>query len=400
MVIVVIGAMFSLLFAVNLIIAGVRRNAEELAERGSGGETLVMVTKKVECATVECEVPEVDEEEAREIIQKYGGKVIAEVGLEGIAYSLPEEMLRKAIEVPVETVPDGVRIKVTSLSNASLRAMVPIPEGTNVKAKLEAVERIQEKVVGKIRETSSGEEMIVGILPYALVLNLSLENVGDKWNPLNMVLDKVKTVNEYGEFYVRRRGEEAEKVVGLVASFGEVSEAYKYMRDDTNYDSDLDDSYKRAEFEVREILGSGVETYVQTEILQIIVNLVSAGLAVVAAVVLITTVVRLVGQEKRTVWLYRAMGATKREIILVYFLYVMELCVLAVGLALLVAVVVALGMSWFNEGNLETVVELGYGVKDYRMVLLGWNEEMWWLMGSVFGAGAMGVIMSDVVVKS
>ncbi len=38
--------------------------------------------------------------------------------------------------------------------------------------------------------------------------NLSLENVGDKWNPLNIVLENVKTTNEYGEFYVRTsRGE-------------------------------------------------------------------------------------------------------------------------------------------------------------------------------------------------
>ncbi len=58
--------------------------------------------------------------EARQNIQKIRWEVLAEVGLEGMAYSLPEELLEGVIEVPLVAVPDGVRAKVVSLSNASM----------------------------------------------------------------------------------------------------------------------------------------------------------------------------------------------------------------------------------------------------------------------------------------
>ncbi len=76
------------------------------------------------------------------------------------------------------------------------------------------------------------------------------------------------------------------------------------MRDDDNYYSALDDSYTGEKFEVREILGSGVDNFVRFKVMQMVVNLVSVGLMVLAMVVLVTTVVRLIGQERKTIKLY------------------------------------------------------------------------------------------------
>lgn len=396
---VVIGAILCLLLTVNLVIAGVKRNAESLSGRMTDGKTLVMTTARVECLGLECEILGFKEERARENIQRYGGEVVAEVGLEEMIYSLPEELLEGVIEVSLATVPAEMRAKVISLSSASMLAMVTIPQTMNTEVKLEAVERVREKVIGEIRERGGEREMIVGILPYALVETLSLESVGDKWNPLNMVLENVKTTNEYGEFYVRKAGEGVGEVFGVVASFKTVEEAYNYMRDDDNYYSTMDDSYMGTEFEVREILGSGVDTFMHFEVMQIMMNLASVGLMLIMVVVVVTTVVRLIGREKKTIKLYYAMGATKQEVWLIYFLYVMELCMMAIGLALLVAVLLALGVSWFNVGNLRTVVELGYGVKDYVMLLVGWNVEMLGLVGSVLGAGVLAVMASGKILK-
>lgn len=396
---VVIGAVLCLLLVVNLMMAGVRRNVESLGKQTADGKILVMTTARVECLGLECEFLDLREVEARQNIQKYGGEVLAEVGLEGMAYSLPEELLEGVIEVPLVAVPDGVRAKVVSLSNASMLAMITIPQTMDAKSKLEAVERVREKVMGEVRERDEKREMIVGILPYALVENLSLENVGDKWNPLNIVLENVKTTNEYGEFYVRTSEEKVDKVVGVVASFGTAEEAYNYMRDDDNYYSALDDGYTGEKFEVREILGSGVDNFVRFKVMQMVVNVVSVGLMVLAMVVLVTTVVRLIGQERKTIKLYYALGASGKDVWLVYFLYVIELCLVAIGLALLVAVLIALGVSWLNAGNLKTVVELGYGVKDYVMVLVGWSREISWLIVGVFVAGLMGVVCSRKVLR-
>ena len=53
-----------------------------------------------------------------------------------------------------------------------------------------------------------------------------------------------------------------------------------------------------------------------------------------------------------------------------------ELCLVAIGLALFGGGFNSFRSELVKCGNLKTVVELGYGVKDYVMVLVGWRGNV------------------------
>ena len=64
-------------------------------------------------------------------------EVLAEVGVRRNGLFFAGGITGRVVEVPLVAVPDGVRAKVVSLSNASMLAMITIPQTMDAKSKLE-----------------------------------------------------------------------------------------------------------------------------------------------------------------------------------------------------------------------------------------------------------------------
>ena len=96
------------------------------------------------------------------------------------------------------------------------------------------------------------------------------------------------------------------------------------MRDDDNIIVHWMIVIQGKKFEVQEILGSGVDNFVRFKVMQMVVNLVSVGLMVLAMVVLVTTVVRLIGQERKTIKLYITHWARSGKRCLVVYFFVRD----------------------------------------------------------------------------
>lgn len=77
-------------------------------------------------------------------------------------------------------------------------------------------------------------------------------------------------------------------------------------------------------------------------------------LAIIALLVTVSTFVHLIESDAPTIALYKARGASIWQLYLVYFVYLLELCVLAAVLSIIVGLMLALGMSVMS-------VAMGFG---------------------------------------
>ena len=100
---------------------------------------------------------------------------------------------------------------------------------------------------------------------------------------------------------------------------------------------------------------------------------VSGILTVIALAIAISTYVRLVQQDKKTIALYRVMGGTRGQIRRVYGAYLLMLSLMVIGFAIAVGLVLAAVVSMVNAEALTQAFMLGFGVEAGQIWLIGWN---------------------------
>ncbi len=131
--------------------------------------------------------------------------------------------------------------------------------------------------------------------------------------------------------------EDLETTVSIVASFDNVRDAYNYMerKDEHKY------GYSRDWTDVREIFGNQTSIYGAVRSAERILSWLLVAILVVAVVVMAFTFAHLVALEAPTIALYRSLGAMTKDVVLIYLVYLIELCLLAV----VVATVIGLGIA-------------------------------------------------------
>lgn len=119
-------------------------------------------------------------------------------------------------------------------------------------------------------------------------------------------------------------------------------------------------------------------------------------LLVVAVVIATLTFGHMIDQDAATIALYRAMGATKLEIMLVYLCYLIELCVIALGVCL----VMALGMAGVTA--LMGARELGQKLQEFyhlaevpKVGFVGLNWVTWTVVGAIFAIAPVTLVLAD-----
>ncbi len=81
---------------------------------------------------------------------------------------------------------------------------------------------------------------------------------------------------------------------------------------------------------------------------RLMLNFLQVVLLVTAVIITTMTFAHIIDQDAATVALYRSMGATTGNIYLIYFLYILELCFLAIFTSLLIALIIVLVMTLSN----------------------------------------------------
>lgn len=118
-------------------------------------------------------------------------------------------------------------------------------------------------------------------------------------------------------------------------------------------------------------------------------------LLVVAVIVTAFTFIHLIDQDARTVALYRSLGASTREIIMVYFIYLLELFLLAVVVSILIGLGVVAVMSLGNVGVLTENLQMYYDLPSApKVTLLGIDWRFFLTIGLMLAAVIMALFLS------
>lgn len=118
--------------------------------------------------------------------------------------------------------------------------------------------------------------------------------------------------------------------------------------------------------------------------LQFMLTAIEVLFIIVAVLIATFTFAHLIDSDAATVALYRAMGASTGNIYLIYFLYLVELCLLAVLSCMLIAFIIV-GIMWIcNAGALAERLKEFYILKALPKVnLFGFNSMFFSIVGSI-----------------
>lgn len=187
----------------------------------------------------------------------------------------------------------------------------------------------------------------------------------------------LERINKYGGEIVTLSDEQLEALGEelpasmIVTRFAQLSEAYNYASKEDYAEL----GYNPREYVVAELFSNQVRVYGYfREKRRTFVRPSCLVLLATSAFILAFTMAHLIAGSTKTFMLYRSIGASKRQLLLVYFGYLLELCaraaLFAVVLALVLAgIVTAVGWNYF----LAQLAEVYPAVPQFWPVLIGVN---------------------------
>lgn len=239
--------------------------------------------------------------------------------------------------------------------------------------------------------------ILFGLLLAVIVVIQGLENVTMRYARAETdgAIYLMSEYPEYADLILERvskyGGEVVENGLAIVAKFNDVRRANEYF--ERNDAQEL--KYSAGLYRIEEVRGNqlGVYRYFR-EINRDFARPVCVVLFAVSAIVLAFTLAHLVSQSARTFALYRSLGASRGQILRVYLLYLLEICLWAAALAFMLALVLAGIATAVGWGYLTEQFGKYYpDVSFFSPVLIGVNWTCAGVLVAVFGLASVAFLL-------
>ena len=249
-------------------------------------------------------------------------------------------------------------------------------------------------------------------LPGMNLMNLLLGMVYGSGEAPRLIVDdgtgKVeKYIREMAEAKVKQDGyyESVEQLLEawppetyFIAEFDDYDDAVNYYsnsRLDKNLPAKIQIGKKKYELLNMDIFGRIMYLELDFNNLQFMLTAIEVLFIIIAVLIAVFTFAHLIDGDAATVALYRSMGASTGNIYAIYFLYLVELCLLAVLSCVLIAFMIV-GMMWL--GNAEALAERlkgFYMLKDLPKVnLFGFNNMFFGIAGSIMLVAPLSLLLT------
>lgn len=177
----------------------------------------------------------------------------------------------------------------------------------------------------------------------------------------------------------------------VVAKFDNLENAYRYYSK-----ADAKElHYDAGDYEIVELFSNQVRAYRYfREKNRSFVRPASIVLMIVSAFILAFTMAHLIASSTKTFVLYRSIGASRVQLLIIYFVYLMELCVRAAIFAICLGLVLAAimtGVGW--NYLLERLIEVYPNVPEFPPILLGVNWQCFEVIGCMFFAAPVSFLL-------
>lgn len=418
-VVIIVGLLFSVIAAGAFILQGLGDVVLSTMLVPTGGKVLVISSVDTKICGEDCDIT-AEVVEIKKNIERYDGRIIpAKISqtADGMFYKTEEKVFSSETNSTIDTTQ-----VIVPLGAAASLAGVEMPErDAEVAEQLAAIREVRERALGKVVENKVGEKYYtVEILPGGVYMNsLSFMGIGQGGNPLDLILGQIRTgtsqnfITKSAKTESKANGSDTEQLSGFVAMedidteevgmvlavFESVEVAHGYYRDKTNYCSETDRIFsmcsKDYRYQVASAISDPIMTYDNLQNVWLVFKIVAVVLAVIAVIIMVSTYGRLIGKDMKIIALYHAMGANKRQIKLAYAVYLLVLSTMVVGFAIVVGFLLAAVLSLVNMAALEQVFELGFGTTSGDIWLIGWNNLLWYIAGTILAAVAIAIMLGN-----
>lgn len=389
-IILTISLLFGVIMGFNFITSGIEETTISASAGQTGGDVYVEARygvsggnadfnsihspEEISKISLEPVLDEAADEKIRERVKEYNGEVVGYYWYYQLDY--PYRVITKsAVEQFIdeglwESVPEG---KVPTI----------MPKGWQAPTNMDNLEeRLGDTLyrVGSIPSTEAGKPTIDGLNPLNIILTQLAWATNDDFWLIDDGSDKVdKYIEEQLGSYLSQNNSwyntvPVQKIA--VVKFDDPYQAVAYANpDEEKFGVKLYTDFK---YQAQDLFGTTLWVASSFNNQRVLLIAVEILLLIVATLIAVMTFAHLIDQDAATVALYRAMGASTGNIYLIYFLYLVELCLLAVVASILIAFIFIGLLALTSTGALAERLQAFYGL-DYlpKVTLFMFNGAFW-----------------------
>lgn len=309
-----------------------------------------------------------------------------------------------SLTTSASNLPDNTITIAATVETAAKLIDFKLPElSADPEPKFAAIVTIKEATLQKSITTNQNETYYLAtFLPSNyFAYNLSFSSIGQDVNPLDLLLTNIRTTSStnliFGEIPASMPSLNSTEAGIVVAEFPDIQSASNYFYSDINYCSESDHMLKNCNedyrYQVSQVVGSPITTYYNFQNIWSVLLIFIIVICVIEAIVVVSTYVRLIDKDTKTISLYYAMGANKSQIINIYIFYLLILSLLAVALAILFGALIALIINYTNTESLTQSFTL-YFITTNSPRLIAWNWSIAAISGFILVLAPLSVLLS------
>ncbi len=414
--IIIIGVIFGVLFGILFLLQGLENTILDLSHQVSGGQYYATISTNLNQCDIDfintpAGLPEFTYENCpnwdivqdhSQLISQYHGTIISTDHAPVSPAAVSSFIQTDLSQTPDGTIPVLISFN-TALSWLGLRAPNPL---TNAQAAA-IIRYLQAEVVGHAFQPNADslQYFVAGLLPSGAVHGLDYGKPRRLTsNPLDLVLNLVgrdqganllilNYDNSAIQAYLSADHTTSAPDSTLLVQFSTYRDLEDFLGDFgcltlqqefcTAISSQGGESHSPDYF-VSQSFTSQIYTRGMFNFIHGFINLASSLVILIAMVVLILTCVKILSMESQTIHLYRALGASTFDICLIYFAYLLELCLAAVIFAIILGLVIAGLISLFNLAAFSQMFTFAFTRNiPPRTVLIGFNWEITKIIGII-----------------
>lgn len=385
MVVLTMGMIFGLIFAMNLFLCGIKNSYMNLSDDMAGDKMIIIATNSTNEVNTYNETPAAEISRADIVydVEKHGGKVVGDVERFGMfgAIILPDELVGESVEIDLGSGPtDAAPVLVDTFLGEYFLGNNSPTVFDDVNKKIIDYEEYHNEILGRTFKDANGAKYyVVGLAPGSYhVNNLSFRQIQTNNNNLfNPMLERILVNSGVPIVIDNNKSEEQQSghitsdtdfnIASIIAVFDDSAAAYEYFMNGNGAFPNVSSADKT--YSVAVVSGVSPEINFTFDWLETIANTISVILCAIAAVVVIFTSVRLVDQDRQNVALYYSLGATPRQIKVFYLFYFLELMLGALVFAFTLASIIIIVFSLSEQELLSAQAMLSFNLSDRPYVV-------------------------------
>lgn len=375
MIMLAVGMIFGVIFVANFYLQGIENTYQNLANYATDEKVLLIATPSLNNNSLTPEITITDDELIADV-EQFGGKVAGKIQRYGGEYGniiLDASYLQPNIIVQYNNLPTNIAPILADSTTGQRLLQQDFPTNSiSISKHLEYYQRFCKSLIGHTFTDSNGMNyLVVGLAPsnYHLFQLPLFDIFGELTGSFPAPTAQSIVINSPNS------GQQAVTTNASLIVFENPQQAYQYLL--YGHGNFIMTDFPDRTYQVDTIAGMSPETMYIFHIKHLVLNVFSTILFVIAIIIIIFTSIRLTDQDQSNIQLYSNLGATTRQVRMIYWAYFLMLIISGLLLAFMIASAFTIIYSLIKQDLLSSIFQLGFSLSNAPNVILwGMNWEV------------------------